>query len=63
MKIPPTQLGKPVKSIDVEEGVNFVAFNSSEELLVTTGEEIIAFDKSGEKLYSIKNEALTVPEE
>ena len=61
VKIPPTQLGKPVRSIDVEEGVNFVAFNSSEELLVTTDKEIIAFDKSGEKLYSIKNEALPSP--
>ena len=58
VKIPPTQLGKPVRSIDVDEGVNFVAFNSSEKLLIITGEEIVAFDKSGEKLYSIKNEAL-----
>ena len=61
VKIPPTQLGKPVRSIDVEEGVNFVAFNSSEELLVTTDKEILAFDKSGEKLYCIKNEALVKP--
>ena len=57
VKILPTQLGKPVRSIDVE-GVNFVAFNSSEELLVTTDEEILAFDKSGKMLYSIKSEAL-----
>ena len=61
VKIPPTQLGKPIKSINVEDGVNFVAFNSSEDLLVTTYEEIIAFDKSGKMLYSIKNEALSVP--
>ena len=61
VKIPPTQLGKPVKSIDVGEEVVFVVFNSSEELLVTAGEEIRAFDKSGKKLYSIANEALTSP--
>ena len=61
VKIPPTQLGKPVRSIDVEGGVNFAAFNSSQELLVTTGEEVVAFDKSSEKLYSIKNEALAEP--
>ena len=61
VKIPPTQLGKPVKSIDVDEGVNFVAINSSEELLVTTSGEIVALDKSGEKLYSIKNDALVKP--
>ena len=61
VKIPPTKLGKPIKSIDIGLSVNFVAINSSEELLVTTDEEIIAFDKSGEKLYSIKNEALASP--
>ena len=61
VKIPPTQLGKPVRSIDVEDGVNFVAFNSSEELLVTTAAEIVALDKSGKKLYSIENEALVAP--
>ena len=61
VKIPPTQLGKPVRSIDVEKGVYFVAFNSSEELLDTAYKEIIAFDKSGEKLYSIENEALPSP--
>ena len=61
VKIPPTQLGKPIKSIDIGRSVNFVAINSSEELLVTTDEEIIAFDKSSEKLYSIKNEALAKP--
>ena len=61
VKIPPTQLGKPVRSIDVEDGINFVAFNSSQELLVTTDEEIVAFGKRGEKLYSIENEALSVP--
>ena len=61
VKIPPTQLGKPVNSIDVGKKVPFVAINSSEELLVTTGKEIIAFDKSGKKLYSIRNEALSIP--
>ena len=61
VKIPPTQLGKPVRSIDVGKSVCFVAFNSSEELLVTTDKDIIAFDKSGEKLYSIKNEASVDP--
>ena len=57
VKIPPTQLGKPVRSIDVGEQVGFVAINSSDELLVTTDKEIVAFDKSGKKLYSIRNEA------
>ena len=57
VKIPPTQLGRPIKSIDVGKPAAFVAINSSEELLVTTGREIIAFNKSGKKLYSITNEA------
>ena len=61
VKIPPTQLCKPIKSIDIGKPVNFVAINSSEELLVTTDEEILAFDKSGNKLYSIKSEALVDP--
>ena len=62
VNIPPNQLCKPVRSINVGVEVGFVAINSSEELLVTTaGGEIIAFDKSGKKLYSIKNEALTSP--
>ena len=61
VKIPPTLLGKPVRSIDVGKKVYFVAFNSSEELLVTTEEGIVAFDKSGKKLYSIKNDALARP--
>ena len=60
VKIPPTQLGKPVRSINVDTPT-FVAINSSEELLVTAGEEIIAFDKSGKKLYSIRNKALATP--
>ena len=61
VKIPPTQLGRPIKSINVGEVVAFVAINSSEELLVTAGEEIIAFDKSGKKLYSITNDVLSTP--
>ena len=61
VKIPPTQLGKPVRSIDVGKSVYAVAFNSSEELLVTTNEEILSFDKGGKKLYSITNEALASP--
>ena len=61
VKTPPTQLGKPVRSIDVGKKVKFVAFNSSDELLVTTNKEIITFDKSGERLYSIKNDALARP--
>ena len=61
VKIPPTQLGKPVRSIDVGKKVKFVAFVSSEELLVTTSEGILAFDKSGKKLYSITNEKLAKP--
>ena len=61
VKIPPTQLAKPVKSIDVGKKVYFVAFNSSEEFLVTTDKEIIAFDKSDINMYSFTNNALTCP--
>ena len=61
VKIPPTRLGKHVKSIDVGKRVSFVMFNSSEELLVTANKEIIAFDKRGKKLYSITNKSLSFP--
>ena len=63
VKIPPTKLGKPVKSIDVgnSKPVAFVAISSSKELLVTAGGEILAFDKSGIKLYSITNKSLSFP--
>ena len=58
VKIPPDQLGKPIRSIDMGKSTKFITLTSSEEFLVTAGDEIIAFDKSGKKLYSIANEAL-----
>ena len=51
VKIPPTMLGNPVKRIGVI-GAEFIAINSSEKLLVTTGNEIITFNKRGKKLCS-----------
>ena len=61
VKIPPTMLGKPVRTIQVGKEVKFVAVNSSEEILVTAGTEIVAFDKSGKQLYSITNKQLIDP--
>ena len=61
VKIPPTMLGKPVRTIQVGKEVKFVAVNTSEEILVTAGSEIVAFDKSGKQLYSITNKQLRDP--
>ena len=55
VKIPPTQLGTPVRVIS---GLNLpygVAFNSAGEVLVTMDEEVGVFDKQGKKLRTIKH--------
>jgi DNA-binding beta-propeller fold protein YncE len=59
VKIPPNILGQPVRSIHVEGKVRYVSLSKSEEILVTAGKEIVVFDRSGKKLYSISNEKLT----
>jgi DNA-binding beta-propeller fold protein YncE len=59
VKIPPTMLGQPVRRIDIEDKVKFVAFNSSEEMLVTAGDKVIIFDKNGKKLHSFTNKKLS----
>jgi DNA-binding beta-propeller fold protein YncE len=62
VKIPPTMLGQPVRSFHVGGEVNYVSLSLSEEILVTAGKEIVVFDRSGKKLYSISNEKLTAPQ-
>ena len=55
VKIPPTQLGTPVRMIN---GLNYpygVAFNSAGEVLVTMDGEVGVFDKQGKKLRTIKH--------
>ena len=58
VKIPHTMLGKTVKRIDIEHKVRCIAFNSSEEMLVTAGDEVIIFGKNGKELHSITNKKL-----
>ena len=52
VKIPPTMLGKTVRKINVGKSTNFIAFNSSEEMVVTPviGNEVLTLDRSGKKL-------------
>ena len=54
VKIPPTQLSKPVKVIrGVPRPINF-AINSAQELLVAKeGGDVIVIDKRGKKVPSI----------
>ena len=54
VKIPPTQLGKPVRVLGGLDGAYGVAVNSAEEVLVTEQEKIAAFDKKGKKLRDIE---------
>ena len=61
VNVPCSMLGTPVKRIDVGNKVKFIAFNSSEEMLVTAGKEVITFDKSGKKLHSFTNSQLSGP--
>ncbi len=54
VKIPPTKLGKPVRVIRGIKYPKYMAFNSSEELIVTEhGGDVLVFDKKGEQIRSI----------
>ena len=53
VKIPPTQLGRPVRVLGGLHGPYGVAVNSAEEVLVTE-RKIAVFDKKGKKLRDIK---------
>ena len=61
VKIPPTMLGEPVRSFQVGGQAKFVSLSLSEEIVVTAGKEIVVFDRSGKKVYSISNEKLIEP--
>ena len=56
VKIPPTQLGKPVRIISNKELIQpwGVALNSSEEVLVADMQYVVVYDKQGTKLRSFK---------
>ena len=62
VKIPPTMLGQPVRSFHIGGTVKFVSLSLSEEIVVTVGKEIVVFDRSGKKLYSISNKRLMNPQ-
>ena len=55
MKIPPTKLNKPVRVIKGVYTACYMAFNSSEQMIVTelVG-DVVVFDKQGKKLQTIK---------
>ncbi len=54
IKIPPTKLDKPVRVIRGINNPRYMAFNSSEELIVTDlGGDILVLDKKGEQIRSI----------
>ena len=55
VKIPPTQLGTPVRVISGLDHPFGVAFNSAGEVLVTMTGEVRVFDKQGKKLRTIKH--------
>ena len=55
VRIPPTQLGTPMKVISGLNSPYGVAFNSAGEVLVTMDEEVGVFDKQGKKLRTIKH--------
>ena len=54
MKIPPTQLGTPVRVLGGLDKPYGVAVNSAGEVLVTEREKIAVFDKKGKKRRDIK---------
>ena len=54
VKIPPTQLGRPVRVLGGLDSPYGVAVNSAEEVLVTEHKKIAVFDKKGKKLRAIK---------
>ncbi|XP_064397534.1 E3 ubiquitin-protein ligase TRIM71-like [Halichondria panicea] len=54
VKIPPTKLDKPVRVIRGINNPRYMAFNSSEELIVTDWNgDILMFDKKGKQIQSI----------
>ena len=54
IKIPPTKLDKPVREIGGIKNPKYMAFNSSEELIVTDYlGDVLVFDKKGEQIRSI----------
>ena len=53
VRIPPTKLGKPVRVIYNTGGARYIAFNSSEEMIVTVLDGINVLDKSGTKCRNI----------
>ena len=55
VKIPPTQLGTPVRVISGLNSPYGVAFNSAGEVLVTMTGKVVVFDKQGKKLRTIKH--------
>ena len=54
VKIPPTQLGKPVRVLGGLDGPYGVAVNSAKEVLVTEHKKIVVFNKKGRKVRDIK---------
>ena len=54
VKIPPTQLGRPVRVLGGLVYPYRVAVNSAEKVLVTESKKIAVFDKKGKKLRDIK---------
>ena len=54
MKIPPTQLGRPVRVLGGLDRPYGVAVNSAQKVLVTERKKIAVFDKKGKKLRDIK---------
>ena len=55
VKIPPAQLGTPLRVISGLNSPYGVAFNSAGEVLVTMDKEVGVFDKQGKKLRTIKH--------
>ncbi|XP_064396692.1 E3 ubiquitin-protein ligase TRIM71-like [Halichondria panicea] len=54
VKIPPTKLDKPVRVIRGINNPRYMAFNSSEELIVTDRDsDVLVLDKKGERIRSI----------
>jgi tripartite motif-containing protein 2/3/tripartite motif-containing protein 71 len=62
VKIPPTMLGQPVRSFQVQGKAKFVSLSLSGEILITADKEIVVLDRRGKKLYSISNEKLEHPQ-
>ena len=58
VKLSPAQLGKPVRRIEVGKQPAFAAINSLEEVLVTSDDEVMVFDKSGKKLRSFTHTSM-----